>query len=128
MSTRTTFQYLEPNPKSAYRQLFIKGTRIRAELVYAAHVNAEMPMTPNEVAVDYGLPLAAVLEAIEYCRSDPPEIATDRTREEAIMAASGELDPNYKFNPKPRILAPQEWARLRSSCNSTSTTTPSAAS
>ena len=77
MTTPITSQYLEPNPKSAYRQLFIKGTRIRAELIYAAHVNAEMPMTPNEVATDYGLPLAAVLEAIEYCRSNPLENAAD---------------------------------------------------
>jgi hypothetical protein len=39
------------------------------------------------VAADYGLPLAAMLEAIEYCRSDPPEIAANRAREAAIMAA-----------------------------------------
>ena len=34
-------------------------------------------MTPDEVAADYGLPLAAVLEAIEYCRSNPLENAAD---------------------------------------------------
>ena len=114
MSTGVTYQYLEPRSKSAYRQLFIKGTRIRAELIYRAHLNAEEPRTAEELAADYGLPLAAVLESFEYCKSNPPEIAADIAREEAIMAASGELDPNYKYDPHPRILAREEWARLLS--------------
>ena len=60
------------------------------------------------------LPLAAVVEAIEYGKSNPPEVAADTAREEAIMAASGQLDPNYKYHPHPRILTPEEWARLLS--------------
>ena len=128
MSTNNSYQHLEPRPGSLYRQLFLKGTRIRAEIIYSDHVNAEMPRTPEEIAADRSLPLPAVLDAIEYCRSKPPEIAEDHAREEAIAAASGELDPNYKYNPKPRILTPEEWARLLAPCNSTSTTTPSTAS
>jgi uncharacterized protein (DUF433 family) len=103
MSTDVTYQYLERRPRSAYRQLFIKGTRIRAELIYRAHINAEEPMTPEGLAADYGLPLAAVAEAIEYCRSNPPEIAADIAREEAIMAASGQLEPDYKYHPQPKV-------------------------
>jgi uncharacterized protein (DUF433 family) len=113
MSTDVTYQYLEPRPRSAYRQLFIKGTRIRAELIHRAHINAEEPMTAAELAADYGLPLAAVVEAIEYSKSNPPEIAADIAREEAIMAATGQLDPNYKYHPQPKLLTPEEWARLR---------------
>lgn len=71
-------------------------------------------MTAEELAADYGLPLAAVAEAIEYSKSNPPEIAADMAREEAIMAASGELDPNYKYHPQSKPLRPEEWARLRS--------------
>jgi uncharacterized protein (DUF433 family) len=114
MSTGVTYEYLESQPKSLYRQLFIKGTRIQAELLYRAHINAEEPRTALELAADYGLPLAAVVEAIEYGRSNPPEVAADMAREEAIMAASGQLDPNYRSHPHPRILTPQEWARLLS--------------
>jgi uncharacterized protein (DUF433 family) len=114
MSTDVTYQFLEPRPRSAYRQPFIKGTRIRAELIYRAHVNSEEPMTPEELAVDYGVPLPAVVEAIEYCRSNPPEVATDIAREEAIMAASGQLKSDYKYHPQPKVLTPQEWARLLS--------------
>src|SRR4051812_20577650 len=98
MSTATVYQQLEARPNSAYRQLFVKGTRIRAELIYLAHVDPEMPMTPEELAVDFGLPLQAVREAIEYCQSSPPEIAADLEHEEALMAARGQLDPNYKYD------------------------------
>ena len=87
MSTGVTYQYLESRPASLYHQLFIKGTRIRAELIYWAHINAEEPMTAEEIAADYGLPLPAIVEAIEYCKSNPPEIAADIAREEAVMAA-----------------------------------------
>ena len=114
MSTSVTYRHLESRPESAYRQLFIKGTRIRAELVYRAHISPEEPMTAGELAADYDLPLAAVVEAIEYCTSNPPEIAADMAREEAIMTASGELDPDYKYRPQPKMLRPEEWTRLLS--------------
>src|SRR5437867_12119638 len=109
MSTGVTYQYLEPRLASLYRQLFIKGTRLHAELLYRAHINAEEPRTPEELAADYDLPLAAVREAIEYGKSNPPEVAA-----EAIMAASGQLEPDYKYHPYPKILTPEDWARLLS--------------
>ncbi len=112
MSTTVTYQHLERWPDSAYRQFFIKGTRIRAELIYRAHINSEQPLTPEELAADFSLPLSAVREAIEYSRSDPPEIAADAAHEEALIAARGQHDPNYKYDARPRILAPQELLRL----------------
>ena len=42
------------------------------------YVNEEMPMTPEEIAADYNLPLEAVQEAIAYCESNPPELAEDK--------------------------------------------------
>jgi uncharacterized protein (DUF433 family) len=114
MATVLTYRFLEARPKSAYLQLFIKGTRIRAEIIYRAHVNSEEPRTPEQLAADYGLPLEAVREAIDYGRSDPPEIAADIAREEAIMAASGQSAPEQKSNSQPKILSPEEWARLLS--------------
>ena len=116
MSTQRTYKHLEPRPCSLYRQLFVKGTRIRAEILYGLTVPAEdgEVYTPEEVAADYGLPLDVVLEAIEYCRSDPPEIAADHAREERLMEASGMNHPDYKNNPAKyyKMLTPQEWARL----------------
>ena len=112
MSTNShQYKYLARKPKSVYKQLFIKDRWISARTLYGMHVNEEMPMTPEEIAEDYSLPLDAVLEAIAYCESNPPEIAQDYAREEAVMEATGMNDPNY--DGRPRVLTPQEMARLR---------------
>jgi hypothetical protein len=57
------------------------------------------------------LPLEAVQEAIAYCESNPPELAEDYAREEAVMEATGMNDPAYDGRPK--VLAPQDMSRLR---------------
>ncbi len=105
------WKYLEPRRGSAYRQLFIKGTRIRAEVIYCQSVGRE-PMTPEEIAADYNLQIEAVREAIAYCESDPPEIREDHRREEILMEATGMNDPDYKYSGKYKILSPQERKRL----------------
>jgi uncharacterized protein (DUF433 family) len=111
MSTiETKYQYLAPNPKSAYRQLFIKGRRIRAWVIYCDHVAQDM--TPEEIAADRDLPVEAVRECIAYCASNPPEVRGDLIREEDEMRAAGMFEPGYKSNPTPKLLTPQEIARI----------------
>lgn len=110
-STPREWVYLAPNPKSAYNQLFIKGTRIRAEVVYRLSIDRE-PMTAEEIAADYGLPLEAVKETIAYGASSPPEIEADRRGEERVMQATGMNDPDYKRGGKYKALSPQERAEL----------------
>src|ERR1700680_2168406 len=111
-SVSTTWKHLAPNPKSAYKQLFIKGRRIRARDLYGMYMSAEEPMTPVEIAAHYDLALEAVEEALAYCQTDPPEIKQDFEREERIMEATGMNDPDYKYGGKYRVLSPQERARL----------------
>jgi uncharacterized protein (DUF433 family) len=111
-TTTSTWKHLAPNPKSNYKQLFIKGRRIRARDLYGLFMSAEEPMTPEEIAAGYDLPLEVVQEAIAYCQTDPPEIKEDFAREERIMEATGMNDPDYKYGGKYRILSPQERARL----------------
>ena len=111
-SVSTQYKFLERNPKSNYKQLFVKETRIRARILYGQYMSEEEPMTPEEIAADYGLPVEAVREAIAYCDTDPVAIREDFAREEAIMEATGQNDPNYKYNPSPKILPPQEYARI----------------
>src|SRR5258708_40241395 len=93
----TTWQYLAPNPKSCYKQLFVKGTRIRAHVLYGMFVSAEEPMTPEQIASEFKLPAEAVNEAIGYCQSNPPEIGQDFEREERLMETSGINDREYKY-------------------------------
>ena len=111
-TTQTKWQYLERDPKSSYRQLSIKGRRIKARTLYGQFMSAEEPRTIEQIAEDYGLPIEAVKEAIAYCQSDPPEIREDFAHEEAVMRAKGMLDPGYKLHGKPKLLTPEERARL----------------
>src|SRR6185436_3490349 len=95
-SEHNPWKYLAPNPKSNYKQLFLKGRRIRAEILYGLTVDGSEPLTAEEVAESYDLPLEAVQEAVAYCQSNPPEIMLDHQREEKIMELTGMNDPEYK--------------------------------
>jgi uncharacterized protein (DUF433 family) len=108
----TNYQYLTRKPKSVYQQLFIKDRWIAARTIYGKYVREDSPMTPEEIAADYNLPLEAVQEAIAYCQSNPPEIQQDWAREEAVLEATGMNDPNYWKDGKRRLLTPEEMARL----------------
>jgi uncharacterized protein (DUF433 family) len=107
-TTPNQYKYLTRKPGSLYKQLFIKDRWVSARTVYGNYMSEECPMTPEEIAADRDLPLEAVLEAIAYCESNPPEIAQDFAAEEALMKAQGRDDPYAK----PRLLTPQERARL----------------
>jgi uncharacterized protein (DUF433 family) len=90
MATPTVTQYhhLEPRPGSSYRQLFLKGRRIRAAVVHEA-VHGPDPYTPEEFARVYGVPLEAMREALDYVANNLPLIEAERDREAADVRARG---------------------------------------
>ena len=114
MASQREWKYLERDPKSSLRQLSVKGRRIRARTLYAATVAEEDPMTPEQVAEDYNVPLEAVMEAIEYCESKPKEIEQDLRCQELICEAAGMNHPDYKYNTSKhyRMIPPEERARI----------------
>lgn len=112
MSTPLRWKHLGPNPQSCYKQLFIKGTRIRARVLYGMFMSADEPMTPEEIAADMSLSLDAVKEAIAYCQSNPAEIQHDLKREEMLLAASGMNHPGYRDGGRFKIVAPVEVVRI----------------
>ena len=85
------YQYLEARPGSNYRQLFLKGRRIRAEVMYNA-VHGPDAYTSEELAEGYQVPLDAVLEALDYVEQNPEVIRADHESEEASLRARGLLD------------------------------------
>src|SRR6201997_298996 len=87
MARRDEYIYLKPKPGSNYRQLFVNG-RIRAEILYRETVGSE-PLTPEEVAREYGLPVEAVAEAIDYCLRNRELLDRERDREAARVKAAG---------------------------------------
>ena len=90
MATRTEVQYqhLEPRPGSNYRQFFLKGRRIRAAVVDEV-IHGPDPLTPEEFASGYQVPLEAVLEALDYVARNRPLIEQERDREAARIHARG---------------------------------------
>jgi hypothetical protein len=87
MTARTEYQYLKSKPGSNYRQLFVNG-RIRAEVLYRETVGVE-PLAPEEVAAEYGIPIEAVLEAIDNCVNNQKLLEEERARETARIRAAG---------------------------------------
>jgi hypothetical protein len=81
------YKYLKPKPGSNYRQLFVNG-RIRAEVLYRETVGRD-PHSPDEVAWEYGLPVEAVTEAIDYCGRNRELLDAERAREAARIEAAG---------------------------------------
>jgi uncharacterized protein (DUF433 family) len=107
-ATANNYVYLKP--KRGYKQLFVLG-RIPTWTFHTWN-QGEDAMSVEELAADFNVPVEAVREAIAYCESKPPEMKEDRRREEAWMEAMGMNDPNYKWNPHPRIPSWEEIARL----------------
>lgn len=94
-STRKSWRHLERRTGSAYQQLFIKGTRLKARDLYGMYMSEEDPQTPEEIAKAfkaYHVSVEAVREAIAYCESNPPEIRQDFLDEEALLQCDGKND------------------------------------
>lgn len=85
------YQHLEARPGSNYRQLWLKGRRIRAAVVYE-EIHGPDPRTPEEFAEEYQVPLEAVLEALDYVTRNMPLIQQERERELARLRAGGHLN------------------------------------
>jgi len=100
-----------PKRKSAYKQLFVLG-RIFPWTLHGAYVREDEPMTMEEIAADYDIPLEAVQEAIAYYESNPPEMLEDFRREEARAEATGMNHPGYKFHNQPKLLTAEERATI----------------
>jgi uncharacterized protein (DUF433 family) len=85
MAAPNQYRFLEPRPGSNYRQLWVKGRHMRAEVLYRCTVGPE-PRTPQEVADDYELPIEVVLEATTYAKEQESLLTEERQREEGRMA------------------------------------------
>ncbi len=91
-TTATRYQHLEPRPGSNYRQLWIKGRRIRAAVVHES-IHGPDPFTPEEFAREYDVPIAAVHEALDYVSNNMELIRSERDREAANLRARGLIGP-----------------------------------
>ena len=88
MSIQVQYEFLESRPRSNYKQLWVKGRHIRAEVLYRYTVGPE-PESPEQVANEYDLPPGAVMEAIDYCTRNQDLLDAERSQEAADIQARG---------------------------------------
>lgn len=86
-SSKTAWQYLEQRPDSWRSQLYIKGRKLRAFTVWMDMLVNDL--TPNDVAENKELPLAAVEEAILYCETNQVLLEKEAEEEKSRLEAKG---------------------------------------
>jgi uncharacterized protein (DUF433 family) len=91
-ATEPVYRHLEYRLGSNYRKMFIKGRRIRASVVDGT-IHGPEPMSPEEFARDYQVPLEAVHEALDYVARNRALISEQRAREGADVRARGLVCP-----------------------------------
>jgi uncharacterized protein (DUF433 family) len=86
--TAAQYEHVEPRPGSNYRQMFLKGRRIRAAVVDET-INGPDPYTPEEFARDFHVTLEAVHEALEYVARNRALVEQEWEEEAADVRARG---------------------------------------
>ena len=82
------YEHLEVRSGSNYRQMFLKGRRIRAAVVDET-INGPDPYTSEEFARDFHITLEAVHEALDYVARNRLLIEQERDEEAADVRARG---------------------------------------
>jgi hypothetical protein len=86
------YKYLQPRPGSNYRQLWVKGRRIRA-IVIDGYIHGPEPYTPEELARELQIPVEAVHEALDYVVRHRDVVQADYDRETENLRARGLIPP-----------------------------------
>jgi len=84
----TSYIHLGPREGSASQQYFVNGRSLRSETLFRATVGPE-PMTPEEVAQDYDVPVEAVREANHYCLRNAALLQKEREEDWAESRTRG---------------------------------------
>ncbi len=90
-NSSTQWQYLEQRPSSCWKQLYIKGKRIKANVIYSDMIVNEE--TPEEAAENWDLPLEAIAEVIKYCESHQELLKQEAAEERRIVLEGVTIEP-----------------------------------
>ena len=85
--TKKQWKYLEPRPDSWRKQLYLKGTRIKASVIYSDMIVNEM--TETDALYNWDFPLEAIHEIIEYCQTHQELLQSEALEERRLLEAKG---------------------------------------
>ena len=89
LETEVTYQYLEPRPHPWRKILWISGRNMHVWHLVATMLREEE--TPEETARNFGLPVAAVREALDYYRRNKTLVDAETEEEGRRLRAKGQL-------------------------------------
>ena len=90
MTTEATYRHLERRSDKRSRELFIRGTGIRASTVW--HDRYVSRLHPSRIAKDRDLPVEAVYEALAYCQENWEFICQEKDLERQRLEQRGFFD------------------------------------
>jgi uncharacterized protein (DUF433 family) len=82
-----SWQFLVARPHPWRKQLYIKGRKLLAATVWSDMI--ANGMTPMEAADNWDLPIAAVLEASEYCQTHQDLLKLEAEEERFRLQETG---------------------------------------
>lgn len=86
------WQFLAPRAQSWRKQLYVKGTRLPASVIWSDRIANNM--TIEEAADDWDLPIDVVQEAIRYCETNRELLDLEAEEEGKHLAERGvSLEP-----------------------------------
>ena len=92
--TQTQWQYLESRPDSWRKQLYIKGRRLKASVIYSDMIVNEM--TEADAVYNWDLPLKAIQEVIEYCQTHQELLIQEAQQGRKLLEEAGvSIEPKY---------------------------------
>lgn len=83
----TGWQYLERKPNYWRKQLFIKGTKIKASTIWLDVLINNF--TPEELAEDRNISIEAIKEAIKYCEKNQNLLEEEAQKERLELETNG---------------------------------------
>jgi uncharacterized protein (DUF433 family) len=86
-SAKTQWQFLEQRPDNWRQQLYLKGKKLRAHIVWSDMIVNQWSI--EETAYNWDLPIEAVIEAIEYCQTHQELLAQEADEERQYLNQHG---------------------------------------
>ena len=87
MNTKAEYQHLEKRPDKRSRELFIRGTGIRASTIW--HDRYISRFSPAQISRDRDIPLEAAYEALSYCQENWESICLEKDMERQRLEQKG---------------------------------------
>jgi uncharacterized protein (DUF433 family) len=97
MKGKAKYRYLEARSDKGTRVMCVRGAGVRASTIW--HDRYISRMTPEQIAKDRDIKVAAVYEALEYCQENWEVIYREKDRERELLERRGFFEGRASDRP-----------------------------